>query len=135
MSVFILITVACVFFYLLWSIHLERREQNRGEQFIRWALSVDNGYFYSKPFTVTNQCITIYGIQEIIDDKSPICYSLVKMSSWGKRTVYAHCLIHGNYNDSKGFQITIENIPNGEDYKIEVFSEYKLSFGRFKLIL
>ncbi|MEC1716306.1 hypothetical protein [Schinkia azotoformans] len=133
MGIFSLITVAWAFFYLLRRIHLRKRKQDTGEQFIRWGLSVDNCYFYSQPFIVTNQCITIIGFQEIDDNKSPIFYSVVKMSWWGKRTVYAHCLIHGNFKDTKGFQITMENIPNGEDYKIEVFSRYRMALGRFQL--
>ncbi len=133
MGIFILFTVACALFYLLRSFYLGRRERDTGEQFIRWGLSVDCCYFYSKPFIVTNQCITINGFQEIIDNKSPICYSLVKVNWWGKTTVYSHCRIHGNYKDTKGFQISMENIPNGEDYRIEIFSRFLMSFGQFQV--
>jgi hypothetical protein len=133
MSIFILFTVACSLFYLLRSIHLRSSKRYTGEQFIKWGLGVDYCYFYSKPFIVTNRRITINGFQEVIGIKSPICYSLVKMNWWGKRTIYSHCLIHGNCKDSKGFQITMENIPNGENYKIEVFSGFKMSFGRFQV--
>ena len=133
MGIFILITVACTLFYLLRSIHLRRRVRDTGGQFIRWGLGVDYCYFYSRPFIVTNQCITINGFQEVVGNKGPICYSLVKTSWWGKRKVYSHCLIHGNYKDTKSFQITMGNIPNGENYKIEVFSGFKMSFGRFRV--
>lgn len=132
MGIFIL-TVACTLFYMFWSIRLIKRDQDTKGLLIKWGLGVDYCYFYSRSFVVTNQCITINGVQEVIDNKSPICYSLVKMNWWGKRKVYSHCQIHGNYKDSKGFQIIMGNIPNGENYKIEVFSGYKMSFGQFQV--
>ena len=133
MGIFILITVACALFYLLRLIILEKEECEHGRKFIRWGLGVDCCYFYSRPFTVTNQCITINGVQEVVDKKSAICYSLVKMNWWGKRKVYCHCLIFGNYKDTKSFQIVMRNIPNGENYKIEVFNGFKMSFGQFQV--
>ena len=133
MVIFILFTAVSALFYLLRLIYLRKRERNSGGQFIRWGLSVDYCYFYSQPFIVTNQCITINGVQEVVDNRGPICYSLVKMSWWGKRKVYSHCLIHGNYKDIKSFQINMKDIPIGGKYQIEVFSGYKMSFGRFQV--
>lgn len=133
MGICIMFIVACALFYLLRLISIKKRKRDKGEQFIRWGLGVDCCHFYSKPFIVTDQCITIIGFQEVVDNKSPICYSLVKMNWWGKRTVYSHCLIYESYKGTQGFQINMENIPNGEDYKIEVFNGCIMSFGRFQV--
>ncbi|MBB6445454.1 hypothetical protein [Bacillus benzoevorans] len=133
MGILILLTAACALFYWFKSSYLRSREKDREKQFIKWGLGVDYCYFYSRPFIVTDQCITINGVQEVVDYKSPICYSLVKTSWWGKKTIYSRCLIHGNYKESKGFQIKMADIPNGENYKIEVFSGFKISFGQFQV--
>lgn len=127
----LLITSALL--YLLGWILSQKRKRDKRKDFIRWGLGVDCYYFYSRPFAVINQCITINGYQEIVDNKSAICYSLVKMNWWGKRKVYCHNLIYGNYKDNKGFQIVMKNIPNGENYKIEVFNGVKMSYGQFQI--
>ena len=134
MAVIILITWACALFFLLMLIHFRKMKRAKRKEFIRWGLGVDNCYYYSRPFTVDNQCITINGYQEVVDEKSAICYSLVKMNWWGKRKVYSNGLIYGDYKDTKSFQIVIKNIPNGENYRIEVFNGFIMSNGRFQIM-
>ena len=128
----ILLLTGALLYWAGWILLQERKRDNRNE-FIRWGLGVDCCYFYSRPFAVNNQCITIHGYQEIVDNKSAICYSLVKMNWWGKRKVYSRNLVYGNYKDNKSFQIVMKNIPNGENYKIEVFNGVKMSYGQFQI--
>jgi hypothetical protein len=133
MSIFLLITRAYALFDLIGLIQFRKRKRDKKKEFIWWGLGVDCCYFYSRPFAITNQCITLNGYQEVVDSKSAICYSLVKMNWWGKRNVYCHNHIFGNYKDSNSFQIVMKNIPNGENYKIEVYNGVKMSFGQFQI--
>lgn len=129
MSIFILVTGVCAIFCLL----LKKVLRKKGKNCIQWGLGVDNCCFYSRPFSVTNQDITISGFQDVVDQTGAIRYSLVRMTGWGKRKVYGYCLIHGVYKDTNSFQITIKNVPNGDDYQIEVFNGFNLSYGRFQV--
>ena len=135
MGVMFLITLACTSFFLSILIIFRKITMTNRNEFIRWGLGVDCCYFHSKSFTVDNQCVTINGFQEVMDKQSAICYSLVKINWWGKREVYYQSLIYGDYRDNESFQIVITNIPNGENYKIEVFNRFDMSYGQFQVKL
>ena len=128
----VLLLTSALLYWTNWILSQEGKMDHKKE-FIRWGLGVDCCYFYSRSFAVINQCVIINGYQEIIDNKSAICYSLVKMNWWGKRKVYSRNLIYGNYKGNKSFQIVMKNIPNGENYKIEVFNGVKMSHGQFQI--
>jgi len=133
MIIFILLTGACTVFFLFKCFYFRKMIKEKRKEWIQWGLGVDCCCFYSRPFTVANQYISINGFQEVVDKKSPICYSLVTMNWWGKRKVFGQGYIHGDYKDSKGFQIFMKNIPNGENYQIEVLNGFNMSFGQFQV--
>jgi hypothetical protein len=133
MSGLLLITGACALFFLLKPDCFRKIKKEKRKDWIEWGLGVDCCCFYSRPFTVADQHITINGFQEVVDKNSPICYSLVKKNWWGKRTIFRQGLIHGDYKDSTGFQIIMENIPNDENYQIEVYNGFNISFGQFQV--
>jgi hypothetical protein len=124
---------ACAVLYLIMSLFLGKSREEKRREYTKWGLGTDCCCFYSRRFTVANQNISIHGFQEVVDKKSAIRYSLVKMKKWGKRKVYAQCFIQGNYKDSNSFQVIMDNIPYGEDYQIEVYSGFNLSYGQFQV--
>lgn len=100
---------------------------------MRWGLGADSCVFYSQPFAVAKHSIILHGFQEVVDEKRPICYSLVKQNGWGKRQEFAQVFLYGDYQKSKSFQIPMENIPIGDHYQIEVFNGFNMSCGQFQV--
>lgn len=123
--------VTCVL--ICTSLLLKKMNQNKRTDFFQWGLGVDCCCYYSLPFSISNNCITIIGFQEILDKNKTIRYSVVKLNWWGKRTVYGQRQISGSYKNPQGFQVSIHNLPNGENFQIEVFNDFTLSCGQFKL--
>jgi hypothetical protein len=109
-------------------------KKNRRKDSINWGLGIDNCCFYSPHFSIENNGITIIGYQEMINEKSAIQYSLVKKNWWGKITIYGKCCVYGNYQDPKSFQITLNDIPNGKEYHIEVLIDFNICYGHFKVV-
>jgi hypothetical protein len=99
-------------------------------EFMNWSLGVDCCSYYSKPFAVSNHCVTIIGFQEILVKEKAIRYSLVKKNWWGKRSVYGQVhIINPDF-----FQITFNHIPIGEHYQLEIFNSFNMACGQFKVI-
>lgn len=99
-----------------------------------WSLGVDCCCYYSLPFTVRNHYITIIGFQEVLAEEKRIRYSIVRKNWWGKRIVYYQKHICGDYKNPHFFQISINNIPNGGDYQVEVFNSFNMAYGQFKVV-
>ena len=96
-----------------------------------WGLGVDCCCYYSLPFSVHNRSITIVGFQEVLAEGETIHYSVVRKNWWGKRTIYGHGSIFGNYKNPHSFQLSIEGIPNGGNYQVEVFNSFHMACGQF----
>ena len=107
---------------------------NKKGRYIRWGLGVECNCFYSSRFTVRKPAITLVGYQKILDPQSSIRYSVVKQNWWGKTAVYGQSVISGNYESPNGFKVVITNIPNGENYRIQVDSKCNMSRGKFEII-
>jgi hypothetical protein len=107
---------------------LKRRKKSK---FDYWGLGVDCCTCYSSPFSVRNHCITIEGFQEAIAENAAIRYSIVKKKWWRKKVVYDEIEILGNYHEPHCFQVTINDIPNGENYQVEVFNGFNIACGHF----
>ncbi|AIE60264.1 hypothetical protein MGA3_07280 [Bacillus methanolicus MGA3] len=110
----ILIGMACIaifIFFLIRKMLKDKRKEN-----IQWGLGIDCCCFYSPPLKISNNGITIIGFQEVIDGRSAVRYSVVKMNWRGKRTVFGQGFIYGDYRNPKCFHLTVTNIPNGEHY-------------------
>ena len=126
MYIFIFVCVIVVILFFI--------GMNKKSQYIRWGLGVECNYFYSSRFTVSKQAITLVGYQKVLDGQSSIRYSVVKQNWWGKTEVYGQTGISGNYESPNCFKVVIINIPNGENYKIQVDSKYNMSRGKFEII-
>lgn len=129
MSVFILVTSVVI--CLLFLFTMARKVNNKG--YIHWGIGVDHCCFYSPAFSIHNRQITIEGFQEALDKSSRIRYSVIKMNWLGKRKVYGQGIICGDYKNPKYFQLTMKDIPNGKDYQIEIFNDFNISCGQFKV--
>lgn len=127
-----LIIMTCVVVFMIMiilTIGVDKRTK-----YIQWGLGVDCVCFYSSPFTVSKQGITLVGYQEVLGGKSPILYSVVKQNWWGKTKVYGQAVIYGDYKSPNCFNMAITNIPYGEDYRIKVVNYYNISRGKFKIM-
>ena len=113
---------------------MRKIKKDRKKDSINWGLGIDNCCFYSPNFSVENNGITIIGYQEMINEKSAIQYSLVKKSWLGKITVYGKRCIYGNYKDPEFFKITLTDIPNGDEYHIEITVNINICYGHFKVV-
>jgi hypothetical protein len=69
----------------------------------------------------------------VLTEDTAICYSIVKKKWWGKKVVYGEKKLVGNYQNPHYFQITMKDIPNGENYQIEVLNHFHLACGQFLL--
>lgn len=107
---------------------IKRRKKSK---FQDWGLGVDCCTFYSSPFSIRNHCMTLVGFQEVLAEDTTICYSIVQKKWWGKKVVYGKKKLVGNYQSPHGFEIMMSDIPNGEDYQIEVFNHFHLASGQF----
>lgn len=130
MTIFILITFAVI----CWLLLLKMGKGERTKEYIQWGLGVDYCCFYSPSFSVNNQLVTIVGFQEVLDKYSNIRYSVVKMNWFGKRKIYGQGFICGDFTNPEPFELTLNDIPNGEDYKIEIFNHFGMAHGQFKLL-
>lgn len=130
MTILIIVTSAVICFLIL----INLAAGARTKEYIHWGLGVDYCCFYSPSFSVDNQQVTIVGYQEVLDKYSTIRYSIVKMNWLGFRKIYGQCYIEGDYISPKNFELTIKEIPNGENYKIEVFNHFGMAHGHFKVI-
>lgn len=125
------VIIACVL--ICTSLLLRKINKKKRTDFFQWGLGVDCCCYYSLPFSISNHSITIIGFQEILDKNKAIRYSVVKLNWWGKRTVYGRKEILGSYKNPQRFQVSIRNLPNGENFRIEVFNDFTLSCGQFKI--
>lgn len=130
MTIFIIITSAVLCWLLLFKV----MKENTANEYIQWGLGVDYCCFYSPSFSIDTRQIIIIGFQEVLDKHSTIRYSVVKMNWLGKRKIYGQGFIYGDHRDPDYFQLIIEDIPNGSDYKIEVFNNFGMAHGQFKVI-
>jgi hypothetical protein len=108
-------------------------KKQRKNKYLYWGLGVDCCAFYSSPFSVRNHCVTLVGFQEVIAENAVIRYSIVKKKWWGKKVVYGELEISGNYQNPHAFQAMIKEIPNGENYQIEVYNSFHIACGHFKV--
>ncbi len=99
---------------------------------IRWGLCIDVPYFYSPKFSVKNKKVVLEGSQNVMNLDVPVQYSIVKMNWYGRREVYGDFLNHGNYDD-RHFQHVFSNIPNGDEYRIEIFNQSHFSSGELSI--
>ena len=109
---------------ILIKVHEKRTE------YIHWGLGIDCISFYSSRFTVSKQGVIIIGYQEVLDQRSPIQYSVVKQNWWGQTTIYGQTVIYGNYKNSNCFKLEFSNIPLGKDYQIKIKSQCNVSKGK-----
>lgn len=121
-------------FLIFISFLIYKTEKRKNKEVMKWGMGVDCCFFYSHPFKVEKNSITLIGSQEILDGKSAIKYSIVKRNWWGKRLIFAQEFIFGNYKESNSFHLTVSNIPNGGNYQIEVFNSFIMSYGCFKIV-
>ncbi len=128
----ILILIPCALICLFFLNQMFNRETSR--RFIHWGIGADFCYYFSPPFTVKHPSIKIIGFQEVLDKNKAVHYSVVKINPFGKRTVYSTGFICGEYKSPDPFQLSFDQIPCGEDYRIEIFSGFNLSFGKFKVV-
>ena len=130
MSVYILLAGAFTLMYLM----IRTIFRTKREGWIQWGLGVDCCFFYSKTFTVASKSISVNVSQEVALEKVPIRYSVVKkMNWWGKRKVYGQAVVYGDYKGSKSFEIIFENIPVGDNYQMEIYNGFNMSFGEFQV--
>lgn len=108
------------------------KRQKKGE-FHDWGLGVDCCNFYSSPFSIRNNCVTLVGFQEVLAEDTAICYSIVQKKWWGKRAVYGVKKLVGNYQKPDCFKMTMKDIPNGENYQIEIYNNFHIACGQFML--
>lgn len=106
-------------------------KKKRIMEYSDWGLGVDCCFHYSSPFSVHNRSITIVGFQEVLAEGETIRYSVVRKNWWGKRTIYGQGSILGNYKSPHCFQLSIEGIPNGGNYQVEVFNGFYMACGQF----
>lgn len=113
---------------------LEILGTSRESEYQQWRLGVDSPYFYSKTFTISDHVISIDGYQEVLDESTPIHYSVVKVTWWGKIIVYQHTEVYHNYKSPNPFNITFTDLPNGENYRIFIYNYGNIGQGEFKII-
>lgn len=130
MGTFVVITSAIIGMLL----PLRFLKKKKLTEFNDWSLGVDCCCYYSLPFTVHNHCITIVGFQEVLSEEKKIRYSIVRKSWWGKRIVYYQEDICGHYKSPHFFQLSINNVPNGGNYQVEVFNGFNMAYGQFKVV-
>jgi hypothetical protein len=130
MSILILIPCALICLFFLTKLF----NSEKSSHYIHWGLSTDVCYYYSPHFPVNHQSLKIIGFQQVLDKNKAIHYSVVKINRFGKRTVLSTGFVCGEYKNDHPFQLSFGHIPFGEKYKIEVFSGFNMSYGKFKII-
>lgn len=131
---FPLIIITCVVVFIMMILVTLPIVVNKKSHYIKWGLGVDSACFYSSHFTVNKQRILLVGYQEVLGGKSSIRYSVVKQKWWGETKVYGQAVVYGDYKSPTCYHIAITNIPNGENYRIEVSHSYNISRGKFKIM-
>ncbi|MBS4211739.1 MULTISPECIES: hypothetical protein [Neobacillus] len=111
-----------------------KRKKEKGDHY-QWRLCVDVPYFFTSKFSIDNNTVTVTGTQCTYDHSWPIRYSIIKVSHFGLRTEYVDSIVINGDQCEKEFKHTFENIPNGEDYQLEVCNYFRYySEGDIRLL-
>jgi hypothetical protein len=128
----ILILIPCALICLFFLNRLFNSEES--SPYFHWGLSGDVSYYYSPDFFANQPSIRIIGYQQALDKNKAIHYTIVQINRFGKRTVHGTGFICGDYTHGHPFELSFDHIPSGEKYKIEIFSGFNMSYGKFKII-
>ncbi|HHY73651.1 MAG TPA: hypothetical protein GX497_10615 [Bacillus bacterium] len=128
------VLIGCFIIGTLFMLLELNRAMESNSSYIIWGLGVDVPCFYSRKLTIRKNSIQIKGFQKVLNENTPVYYSVVTVNWWGKMTVYREAKIYKDFKQPNSFTITFTDLPNGDHYRVFLYHYGNMAKGKFKIV-